>query len=81
MQSSYHGNHFFETSVFLLSFVVLGKYMEAVAKGHTTSALSRLATLQPKRALLLIFKPEDPVEARRRRRAKRARRCDPSEVE
>jgi hypothetical protein len=37
---------FFETSAVLISFVVLGKYLEAVAKGHTSDALSALLDLQ-----------------------------------
>ena len=40
----------FETSGMLLSFVTAGKYLEATAKGHTMSALARLAGMQPRRA-------------------------------
>ena len=38
----FHSRHFFETSVFLITFVVLGKYMEAVAKGKTSRAIQQL---------------------------------------
>ena len=41
----------FETSGMLLSFVTCGKYLEATAKGHTMSALARLAGMQPRRAV------------------------------
>jgi Cu+-exporting ATPase len=41
----------FETSGMLLSFVTAGKYLEATAKGHTMSALARLAGMQPRRAV------------------------------
>jgi len=37
----------FETGAMLISFVTLGKYMEAYAKGKTASALQKLMELQP----------------------------------
>ena len=37
---------FFETSALLISFVTLGKLLEAVAKGHTSDALKDLLRLQ-----------------------------------
>jgi Cu+-exporting ATPase len=53
MVESFHGNHFFETSAMLLTFVVMGKLMEAHAKGKTSTALTKLMELQPKEALLM----------------------------
>ncbi len=38
---------FFETSALLITFVVLGKLLETVAKGKTTEALLKLLNLQP----------------------------------
>lgn len=43
----------FETAAMLLTLVSLGKLMEAVAKGQTSSSLTALVKLQPRTALLL----------------------------
>ena len=53
MVESFHGHHFFETSAMLLTFVVMGKLMEAHAKGKTSEALTKLMELQPQDALLV----------------------------
>eukprot|EP00644_Phytophthora_capsici_P013755 jgi/Phyca11/535285/estExt2_fgenesh1_pg.C_PHYCAscaffold_330119 len=53
LHENYEGHHFFESSAMLLTFVTLGKYMESMAKGKTADALSELAKLQPKTALLI----------------------------
>jgi Cu+-exporting ATPase len=53
MVKSFHGNHFFETSTMLLTFVVMGKLMESHAKGKTSAALTQLMALQPNDALLV----------------------------
>ncbi|RLN65662.1 hypothetical protein BBJ28_00001822 [Nothophytophthora sp. Chile5] len=45
----------FMTSSMLISFVILGKFMESVAKGKTSEALSKLMELQVKSATLLVF--------------------------
>lgn len=47
------GAIYFETAALLLSFIVLGKYLEAVAKGKTSEAIKRLMGLQPKTALVV----------------------------
>ncbi len=44
------GSVYFETAALLLTFIVLGKYLEAVAKGKTSEAIKRLIGLQPKSA-------------------------------
>jgi len=41
------GHHFFETSSLLIAFVLLGKLLEARAKGKTSEALQSLLALQP----------------------------------
>lgn len=51
---------FFETSALLIAFVMLGKWLEAVAKGRTSDALSALLDLQPESAVIAV---EDPEEA------------------
>jgi Cu+-exporting ATPase len=60
MNPAFHSRHFFETSTFLITFVVGGKYLEARAKGKTTEALSALMAMAPQRALLL---PEHDARA------------------
>uniref|UniRef100_A0AAV1TN94 P-type Cu(+) transporter n=1 Tax=Peronospora matthiolae TaxID=2874970 RepID=A0AAV1TN94_9STRA len=65
LSEHYHGRHFFESSTMLLTFVTLGKYMESIAKGKTADALSELASLQPKMALLISEGKRDreiPIE-------------------
>ncbi|KAI9205598.1 uncharacterized protein BJ171DRAFT_63278 [Polychytrium aggregatum] len=44
---------FFETSTTLITFILLGRYLENLAKGRTSSALSKLMSLTPRNALLL----------------------------
>lgn len=38
---------YFETSAWLITFILLGKYLEEVAKGRTSEALQKLMALQP----------------------------------
>lgn len=47
------GGMYYETAALLLSFIVLGKYLEAVAKGKTSEAIKRLIGLQPRTALVI----------------------------
>ncbi len=44
---------FYETAVMLASFLTLGRYLEANAKGRTSEAIKKLVGLQPKRATIL----------------------------
>lgn len=39
---------YFETAAFLITFVILGKWLEAKAKGKTSDAIKKLIGLQPK---------------------------------
>lgn len=41
---------YFETAAFLITFVILGKWLEAKAKGRTSDAIKKLIGLQPKTA-------------------------------
>ncbi|XP_020585517.1 probable copper-transporting ATPase HMA5 isoform X2 [Phalaenopsis equestris] len=52
---SFEGQEFFETSTMLISFILLGKYLEVIAKGKTSAALANLADLAPATASLVIF--------------------------
>jgi Cu+-exporting ATPase len=44
---------FYETAVMLASFLTLGRYLEAGAKGRTSEAIKKLVGLAPKRATIL----------------------------
>ncbi|KAI8091529.1 E1-E2 ATPase-domain-containing protein, partial [Thamnidium elegans] len=46
---------FFDTSTTLVSFIMLGRYMENMAKGQSSSALSKLMTLTPSTATLVYL--------------------------
>lgn len=45
---------YFETSAMLITFVLLGKYLECLAKGKTSDAIKKLVELAPATALWLI---------------------------
>ena len=44
---------FFETSVMLATFLTMGRYLEAQAKGKTSKAIKKLIGLQPKTAIII----------------------------
>ncbi|HUM80173.1 MAG TPA: heavy metal translocating P-type ATPase [Methanothrix sp.] len=44
---------FYETAVMLATFLTLGRYLEARAKGRTSEAIVKLVGLQPKKAVIL----------------------------
>lgn len=44
---------YFETAAFLITFVILGKYLEAKAKGRTSEAIKKLMGLQAKTARVI----------------------------
>ncbi|XP_059665235.1 copper-transporting ATPase HMA4-like [Cornus florida] len=52
---TFEGQDFFETSAMLISFILLGKYLEVVAKGKTSDALAKLTDLAPDTAYLLAL--------------------------
>ncbi|MCE7735674.1 MAG: copper-translocating P-type ATPase [Candidatus Heimdallarchaeota archaeon] len=60
---SFHGDIFFETSAFLFTFILLGKFMEARAKGQTSEAIKKLMNLQAKSAILLEFDEEGKIKS------------------
>jgi Cu+-exporting ATPase len=47
------GSVYFETAALLLTFILLGKYLESAAKGKTSEAIKKLMGLQPKTARLV----------------------------
>ncbi|KAL0389348.1 UNVERIFIED_CONTAM: Copper-transporting ATPase HMA4 [Sesamum calycinum] len=58
---SFEGQDFFETSSMLISFILLGKYLEVLAKGKTSNALAKLTELAPDTACLLTLDAEGNV--------------------
>jgi len=46
-------DQYFETSAVLITLVILGKYLEAVAKGRTSDAIRKLMDLSPKTATIM----------------------------
>ena len=61
MEAAHHFamNLYFESAAMILTLITLGKYLEARAKGKTTSSLSKLMNLSPKMATRV----EDGAEA------------------
>ncbi|KFK40512.1 hypothetical protein AALP_AA2G005400 [Arabis alpina] len=55
------GVDFFETSAMLISFIILGKYLEIMAKGKTSQAIAKLMNLAPDTAILLTLDNEGNV--------------------
>ncbi|XVF52883.1 hypothetical protein PTKIN_Ptkin05aG0054200 [Pterospermum kingtungense] len=51
----FEGTDFFETSSMLISFILLGKYLEVLAKGKTSEAIAKLMNLAPETAILLTL--------------------------
>ncbi|KAL9255837.1 putative copper-transporting ATPase HMA5 [Drosera capensis] len=58
---SFKGSDFFETSSMLISFILLGKYLEILAKGKTSEAIAKLIDLAPETAILLSYNDEGIV--------------------
>ncbi len=50
---AYAPTDFFETSAMLITFILLGKFLEASAKGKTSEAIGALLNLTPPVAILL----------------------------
>ncbi|KAF3962764.1 hypothetical protein CMV_012766 [Castanea mollissima] len=57
----FKGTDFFETSSMLISFILLGKYLEVLAKGKTSEAIAKLMDLAPETAVLLTLDDEGNV--------------------
>ncbi|MEM4181784.1 MAG: copper-translocating P-type ATPase [Candidatus Pacearchaeota archaeon] len=46
-------NVYFETSSIIITFIILGKWLEAVTKGKASEAIKKLMGLQPKNAIVI----------------------------
>ncbi|MBT5023329.1 copper-translocating P-type ATPase, partial [Candidatus Woesearchaeota archaeon] len=53
---------YFETSAVLITLVIMGKYLEAVAKGKTSDAIKKLMNLAPKKALVIRNNKEVKID-------------------
>ena len=53
-ESHDQGYRFFETSAVLITFVLLGKWMNAAAVRQTSQALTQLMQMQPKTAIKIV---------------------------
>ncbi|XP_071919778.1 probable copper-transporting ATPase HMA5 isoform X3 [Coffea arabica] len=58
---NFKSTDFFETSSMLISFILLGKYLEVLAKGKTCQAITKLMDLAPETAILLTLDDEGNV--------------------
>ncbi|KAI7987468.1 putative copper-transporting ATPase HMA5 [Camellia lanceoleosa] len=58
---NFKSTDFFETSAMLISFILLGKYLEVLAKGKTSEAIAKLMDLTPDRTILLTLDKEGNV--------------------
>ncbi|RHZ69500.1 hypothetical protein Glove_283g19 [Diversispora epigaea] len=55
------GQQFFETSVFLITFIWLGRWLESKAKGKTFETITKLMELQPEKATLITINDDHNV--------------------
>ncbi|RMG25894.1 MAG: copper-translocating P-type ATPase [Methanobacteriota archaeon] len=56
---------FFDTSIFLITFIVLGKYLEANAKGKTSAAIKELLEMQAKVAHIVEMDDDGSIKSER----------------
>lgn len=59
---SYHPSVFFDTCTMLITFVSFGRYLENMAKGKTSTALSKLLSLSPSKAVIYTDPPTCTAE-------------------
>lgn len=61
--STEHAHVYFETQAAIIAFIYLGFYLEARAKGQTSEALTKLASLQATKAILIRHGKEVEVNS------------------
>ncbi|KAK9679021.1 hypothetical protein K7432_016453 [Basidiobolus ranarum] len=61
-KSSSEKHQFFDTTIYLITFILFGKYLEAHAKGKTFNTISKLMELQAESATLVTLKEGQPIE-------------------
>lgn len=55
------GDQYFEAAAVLITFVMLGRYLEAIAKGKTSEAIKKLMNLSPKIATVIRNNKEQKI--------------------
>lgn len=62
-QGDYHYTHqlYLESAGGILTFITLGKYLEAKSKGKTSEAIKKLMGLQPKTATIIVGDKEEVI--------------------
>ncbi|MDP3026241.1 MAG: heavy metal translocating P-type ATPase [Nanoarchaeota archaeon] len=55
------GEQYFEAAAVLITFVILGRYLEAIAKGKTSEAIKKLMNLSPKIATVIRNGKEEKI--------------------
>lgn len=55
------GDQYFEAAAVLITFVMLGRYLEAIAKGKTSEAIKKLMNLSPKIATVIRNSQEEKI--------------------
>jgi len=60
-QNFSHHNLYYEIAAFLITFILLGRYLEALAKGKTSQAIKKLMGLQPKTAIVIRDGKEEEI--------------------
>ncbi len=55
------GDQYFEAAAVLITFVMLGRYLEAIAKGKTSEAIKKLMNLSPKIATVIRNGKEEKI--------------------
>ena len=55
VESEFMPSDFFEISIFLITFVLLGRWLENLAKGKTSAAIIKLLSLKGKTAVVVTI--------------------------
>ncbi|MEM4366016.1 MAG: copper-translocating P-type ATPase [Candidatus Woesearchaeota archaeon] len=51
--TAFRGHYYFDTSAIIITFIILGKWLEAITKGKASEAIKRLIGLKPKTATVI----------------------------
>src|SRR3989338_2000489 len=57
----FSGSPYYDTAAVIITLIVLGKYLEAKAKGRTSESIKKLIGLQPKTAKILVDEKEQEI--------------------
>ena len=61
---TFKGQDFFETNAMVISFTLLGKYLEALVKGNTSDVIAKSMDLAPDTAMLLTLDDDGNVTSK-----------------